>query len=133
MGTIKHIKVNGTSHDINDSRIDAIDSTLSTSSDNPVENSTITDEFGLVTYLGEEDGTTTDPDFDAATDTVWTKAQTLSSAQQAQARANIGIPTNVSSFTNDANYVKYVLCADETAYNAITTKDSGTLYLIPES
>ena len=43
------------------------------------------------------------------------------------------VPTNVSSFTNDANYVKYVLCADETAYNAITTKDSGTLYLIPES
>ncbi len=43
------------------------------------------------------------------------------------------VPTNVSSFTNDANYVKYVLCADEAAYNAITTKDSGTLYLIPES
>ena len=43
------------------------------------------------------------------------------------------IPTNVSAFTNDANYVKYVLCADEAAYNAITTKDSGTLYLIPES
>ena len=43
------------------------------------------------------------------------------------------VPTNVSSFTNDANYVKYVLCADEAAYTAITTKDSGTLYLIPES
>ena len=43
------------------------------------------------------------------------------------------VPTNVSSFTNDANYVKYVLCADETAYTAIQNKDSGTLYLIPES
>lgn len=53
------------------------------------------------------------------------------------------VPTNVSSFTNDAGYLtahqslsgyaKYVLCADETAYNAISNKDSGTLYLIPES
>ena len=41
------------------------------------------------------------------------------------------VPTNVSSFTNDANYVKYVLCANEAAYNAISNKDSGTLYLIP--
>lgn len=30
-------------------------------------------------------------------------------------------------------YLKYVLCADETAYNALATKDSGTIYLIPES
>ena len=29
-------------------------------------------------------------------------------------------------------YPKYVLCADEAAYAAITTKDSATLYLIPE-
>ena len=29
-------------------------------------------------------------------------------------------------------YPQYVLCASEAAYNAITTKDSGTLYLIPE-
>lgn len=43
------------------------------------------------------------------------------------------VPTNVSAFTNDANYVKHVLCADEAAYNAISTKDSGTLYLIPKS
>lgn len=43
------------------------------------------------------------------------------------------VPTNVSSFTNDANYVKYVLCADEAAYNAISSKDSGTLYLIPKT
>lgn len=53
------------------------------------------------------------------------------------------VPTNVSSFTNDAGYLtshqslagyaKYVLCADEAAYNAIANKDSGTLYLIPES
>lgn len=30
-------------------------------------------------------------------------------------------------------YPKYVLCADEAAYNAIANKDSSTLYLIPES
>ena len=30
-------------------------------------------------------------------------------------------------------YLKYVLLADEAAYNALATKDSGTLYLIPES
>lgn len=43
------------------------------------------------------------------------------------------VPTNVSAFTNDANYVKYVLCADEATYNAISNKDSGTLYLIPKT
>lgn len=41
------------------------------------------------------------------------------------------VPTTVSSFTNDANYVKHVLCANEAAYNTISNKDSGTLYLIP--
>ena len=30
-------------------------------------------------------------------------------------------------------YLKYVLLADEAAYNALATKDSSTLYLIPES
>lgn len=29
--------------------------------------------------------------------------------------------------------LKFQLCADEATYNAITNKDSGTLYLIPES
>lgn len=43
------------------------------------------------------------------------------------------VPTNVSSFTNDANYAKYYLCTDETEYTSIQNKDSGTLYLIPES
>lgn len=36
-------------------------------------------------------------------------------------------------YTTLASYPKYVLCADEAAYNAIQNKDSGTLYLIPES
>ena len=34
---------------------------------------------------------------------------------------------------NHTAYPKYVLCADEAEYTAITTKDSATLYLIPES
>ena len=46
--------------------------------------------------------------------------------------------TNGDTITLDLNhdhtaYPKYVLCADEAAYTAITTKDSSTLYLIPES
>lgn len=45
--------------------------------------------------------------------------------------------TNGDSITIDLNhdhtaYPKYVLCADEAEYTAITTKDSATLYLIPE-
>ena len=43
------------------------------------------------------------------------------------------IPANVSELNNDSGYVKYVLLADEAAYTALATKDSGTLYLIPES
>ena len=46
--------------------------------------------------------------------------------------------SNGDTITMDLNhdhtaYPKYVLCADEAAYTAITTKDSSTLYLIPES
>ena len=57
---------------------------------------------------------------------VSTSAQTLTSAQQAQARTNIGAA--------DASITpKYVLLADEAAYTALATKDSGTLYLIPKT
>ena len=46
--------------------------------------------------------------------------------------------TNGDVVTIDMNhthpqYLKFVLCADEAAYNAISPKDSSTLYLIPES
>lgn len=62
------------------------------------------------------------------------------------------IPTKLSYLTDDlgsnpththnqyltshqslSGYAKYVLCADEAAYNAISPKQSDTLYLIPES
>lgn len=46
--------------------------------------------------------------------------------------------SNGNSYTVNLNhvhpqYLKYELLADEAAYNALTTKDSSTLYLIPES
>ena len=46
--------------------------------------------------------------------------------------------TNGDTITLDLNhdhtsYPKYQLCANQAAYDAITTKDSGTLYLILES
>ena len=46
--------------------------------------------------------------------------------------------SNGDTVTVDLNHthpgtLKYVLCADEAEYNAITNKDSGTLYLIPET
>lgn len=36
-------------------------------------------------------------------------------------------------YTTLTSYPKYVLCADEAAYEAIQNKDSGTLYLIPKT
>lgn len=57
---------------------------------------------------------------------VSTSPQSLTSTQQAQARTNINAP--------DASVTpKYVLLADEAAYTALATKDSGTLYLIPKT
>lgn len=43
-----------------------------------------------------------------------------------------GETNNVRVVEQVDNYPKYVLCANEAAYAAITNKDSGTLYLIPE-
>ena len=53
-----------------------------------------------VAYLGDAVGSETTADFDAQADTVWNKAQTLSSAQQAQARSNIGAQEALVSGTN---------------------------------
>lgn len=41
--------------------------------------------------------------------------------------------TVITSHQSLSGYAKYVLLADEAAYTALATKDSGTLYLIPES
>lgn len=48
----------------------------------------------------DDDGSATTASFDAQADTVWHKAQTLSSAQQAQARSNIGAQEALVSGTN---------------------------------
>ena len=51
---IRKIKIgNAEAIDIYDARIEGIDTTLSTSSDNPVKNSTISTEFEKVSYIGD--------------------------------------------------------------------------------
>ena len=52
--------------------------------------------FDNVAYLGDDDGQATTLDFDPQADTVWNKAQTLDSSQQAQARNNIGAVGSVT-------------------------------------
>lgn len=52
----------------------------------------------------DDDGSATTASFDAQADTVWHKAQTLSSAQQAQARSNIGAGTVNSVTVNGTTY-----------------------------
>ena len=53
-----------------------------------------------VAYLGDAVGNETTANFNAQADTVWNKAQTLGSAQQAQARSNIGAQEALVSGTN---------------------------------
>lgn len=70
-------------------------------------------------------GTPTIPTVNNSTITVQMNGATVDSFTTNQSSAktiNLG-----------GNYPKYVLCASEAAYNAITTKDSGTLYLIPKT
>lgn len=63
---------------------------------------------------------------------VSTSQQSLTSAQKAQARTNIDAAAT-SDIPSLTNYPKYVILANEAAYNALSTKDSGTLYLIPKT
>ena len=153
-----------------------------------------------VAYLSDDDGQATTLDFDPQADTVWNKAQTLGSAQQAQARNNIGAvgsvtvngttytPTNgdvdlgtIGGSSGDVNVIETVkvngtalepdankavditvpsavtestvsgwgftknngnvsstdvttiVYTTQAAYDALATKDSNTLYIIPES
>ena len=92
------------------------------------------------------------------TDAVKYVPQTLTEQQKAQARTNIGADsgvgfddvtsqqdgtiviglTNGDTITIDLNhnhtqYPKYVYCSSQAAYDAITTKESDTLYLILET
>ena len=53
-----------------------------------------------VAYFGDTVGNVVTADFNAQSDTVWNKAQVLSSAQQAQARTNISAQEALVSGTN---------------------------------
>lgn len=53
-----------------------------------------------VAYFGDTVGNVVTADFNAQSDTVWNKTQVLSSAQQAQARANINAQEALVSGTN---------------------------------
>lgn len=60
---IKHVRIANVDYDVNDARIEAIDSALSTQSDNPVKNRAVAGEFAQVSYVGdtlEEVGTIPD-------------------------------------------------------------------------
>lgn len=64
---IKHVRIANVDYDVNDARIEAIDSALSTQSDNPVKNRAVAGEFAQVSYVGdtlEEVGTIPDEEPD---------------------------------------------------------------------
>ena len=96
------------------------------------------------------------PDSDIASASTWnakyTKPSTGIPASDLASGVIPTVPTKLSDLTDDlgsspththsqyltshqslSGYAKYVLCADEAAYNAISSKQSDTLYLIPES
>lgn len=47
--------------------------------------------------------------------------------------STLSINSTSGEMNVDSSFPKYVLLADEAAYTAIATKDSGTLYLIPKT
>lgn len=58
------------------------------------------EKWDAAAVVADDDGMATIPDFDAYADTVWNKAQTLSSAQKSQARTNIGAQEALVSGSN---------------------------------
>lgn len=105
----------------------------------------------------DDDGSASTASFDAQADTVWNKAQTLSSAQQAQARSNIGAQEQLVSGTNiktingesilgagnitvsggsggggnvSSTTINTLVSISEADYEALATKDSSTLYIV---
>lgn len=47
--------------------------------------------------------------------------------------SSLSINSSTGEMNVDSSFPKYVLLADEAAYTALATKDSGTLYLIPKT
>jgi len=91
-GQVKSISVNGTTQ-----TIDANGNVNIASVYTKTETDTMLEGMVICT---DDDGSASTASFDAQADTVWNKAQTLSSAQQAQARSNIGAQEALVSGTN---------------------------------
>lgn len=47
--------------------------------------------------------------------------------------SSLSINSTTGEMNVDSSFPKYVLLANEAAYSALSTKDSGTLYLIPKA
>lgn len=74
------------------------------------------------------------PTVNDSTITIQMNGSTVDSfTTNASSAKTINLGTVITSHQSLSGYAKYVLCADEAAYTAIQNKDSGTLYLIPET
>lgn len=114
---IKKVKLpNNTVVDINDPRIPGVDSTPTSGSTNVVTSSGVYAALqNILSQIVSFDNVSTNQD--------GTLIITLSN----------GDTITVDLNHNHPQYPKYVLVASESAYNAITNKDSDTLYLIPKT
>ncbi len=79
-------------HKLDNKYID-IDASPMPGSPRPVSSGGVYTELGDVVFIGDEIGSAVPPgvDFNAFTDTVWNKEQTLSQAQKDQVKENLGI------------------------------------------
>ena len=106
--------------------------------------------FDDVAILADDDGQATTLDFDPQADTVWNKTQTLGSAQQAQARNNIGavgsVTVNGTTYTPTNGNVDLgtisggggstghrVMVVTQAYYNSLSNYDADTVYVISDS
>ena len=98
------------------------DTTPTANSTNPVTSG------GIKTYV---DGKATITGITTSQDGTFTIS--LSDGNSYTVNLNHVHPQYLTEHQSLSGYAKFVLCQDEAEYNAIATKDSGTLYLIPES
>ena len=90
----------------------------------PVTGAAVDSALDDVAFIEDTAVTGTIASFDPSADTVWNKAQTLSAAQQAQARTNIGAASSSD--------VVPIQILTQTEYDNLTTVDSSTIYIITE-
>ena len=98
------------------------DNTPTAGSNNPVKSS------GIKTYV---DGKATITEITTNQDGTFTITQ--SDGNSFTVDLNHTHPQYLTEHQSLSGYAKFVICQDEAEYNALPTKDSGTLYLIPES